>query len=186
MVGRKSLWNLHCRLFLYLQAILGFWNRVLSDLIMPSFIGHNFTVDDVENTQSMLLWCKGLIAYSDFPFKGERHAGFRNMLICVLPFSPPETMNGSFQLELALRSTMAIERAREEEILEGLFGSWYISLNYTVPICALNCCCRFLGTAANCLEAPPRCRDDGTTRGFSVQQTALGSFDAPLVSSTVL
>ena len=28
-----------------------------------------------------------------------------------------------FQLELALRSTMAIERAREEEILEGLFGS---------------------------------------------------------------
>lgn len=90
---------------------------------MPSFIGHNFTVDDVENTQSMLLWCKGLIAYSDFPFKGERHAGFRNMLICVLPFSPPETMNGSFQLELALRSTMAIERAREEEILGGLFGS---------------------------------------------------------------
>lgn len=115
MVGRKSLWNLHCRLFLYLQAILGFWNRVLSDLIMPSFIGRNFTVDDVENTQSMLLWCKGLMAYSDFPFKGERQAGFRNMLICVLPFSPPETMNGSFQLELALRSTMAIERERERK-----------------------------------------------------------------------
>ena len=95
-----------------------------------------------------------------------------------------KTMNSSFELELTLskkKSAMARERGRDPggtvPVMTDIPELYYTHLCPTLL--------RPFSGAASCPEAPPRCRDDGTTRGLSVQQTALGSFDAPLVSQTV-
>ena len=85
-------------------------------------------MDDVEYTRSMLPWRKGLIEYSDI-IKRTKVCGVENLLIFVVPFSPPETLNTSFQLELALQINNGY---REEKIKD---RSWKDCSGHDIPEC---------------------------------------------------